>query len=72
VAVEKVFRDDLTGEYVPKGSLMVFRVGLLSDRPEDCERIDIGPGSHGRPISELVTLFGERRQELTDGDTAPA
>lgn len=70
MAVEKVFTDDLSGQLVSKGALLVFRVGLHSDRPEDCERIDVGPASLTRPISELVTLFREKRAELggPDGD----
>lgn len=70
MAVEKVYRDDLSGEFVPEKTVMVFRVGQTKDRPEACERIEIGPGSLNRPISELVTLFWEKRNEPgnPDGD----
>jgi hypothetical protein len=72
VAVEKVFTDDLSGEPIPREDVLIIRVGTLADRPEDCERFDIGPASFTRSIAELVTAFTILRKEASGGDETPA
>jgi hypothetical protein len=61
MAVEKVYKCDLCGEFVQHHDLKVIRVGLLEDRPEDAERLDIGPECHSRLIGELVAKYAELR-----------
>lgn len=61
MAVEKVYKCDLCGEFVPQGKLRVLRVGLVEDRPEICERIDVGPECATRLIAEVFTQFETSR-----------
>jgi hypothetical protein len=61
MAIEKVYVCDLCGEPVQRAELAVARVGTPDDRPEDAERIDVGPECHARPIGDLLTVFGKIR-----------
>jgi hypothetical protein len=83
VAVEKVFKDDLSGEFIRKEDVRVIRVGMLDDRLEAYERLDIGPLSFRKSIAELIEAAEDKRRENAihgttpiaeddDGDTAPA
>jgi hypothetical protein len=60
VAVEKVYKCDLCGEFTARETLMVVRVGMPDDRPEDAERIDVGPECRGRLVGELLTVYEDR------------
>ncbi len=59
MAVEKVYKCDLCGTAVPRSELVVARVGTPDDRPEDCERIDLGPECASRPIAGLIAKYKE-------------
>lgn len=56
MAVEREvrYRCDSCGEYVAREQVIVLRVGMVEDRPEDCERIDIGPECLGRPVRQIL------------------
>jgi hypothetical protein len=54
VAVEKVYKCDLCGTAAQRGELAVARVGTADDRPEDAQRVDIGPCCHQRPVSDML------------------
>jgi hypothetical protein len=68
VAVEKVYKCDLCGEFVHKDAVRVARVGVLADRPEDCDRVDTGPCCWGRPIADLVSYAAGERKAAEDGE----
>jgi hypothetical protein len=63
MAVEKVYRCDLCGKSVPRDLLRVARVGTPDDRPEDCERIDIGPECGGRPVEDMIAAYEKLRAD---------
>jgi hypothetical protein len=66
MAVEREvrYRCDLCGEYVEKEHVQVMRVGRLDDRPEDCDRLDIGPECEGRPVRDAF----RRGVRMRNGD----
>jgi hypothetical protein len=68
VAVEKMFRDDVTGEMIAKGDVIVIRIGTLADRPDACDRLDIGPAAHDYPIADLIAKWREIRKLNEEGD----
>jgi hypothetical protein len=63
MAVERKveYRCDLCGEYTAADAVKVVRVGELDDRPEACERFEVGPECASRPVRELLTRFEEAR-----------
>lgn len=68
MAVEKVFRCDVTGEMVAKDDVIVVRVGTLADRPDGCDRLDIGPAAHDYPIADLIAVWRKVRKLNEEGD----
>lgn len=61
MAVEKNFRCDLCREVIRKDQVKVMRVETLEDRPDGCERLDIGPCCEARPIADLLARYAEER-----------
>lgn len=45
---------DGCGEFAAEDKITVVRVGTIEDRPEDCERLDIGPECMTRPLQEIL------------------
>ena len=56
MAVEREvrYRCDGCGEYVARDTVTVVRVGTPDDRPEDCERLDIGHECLGRTLRQIL------------------
>jgi hypothetical protein len=50
MAVEKVYKCDLCGEFVPKDALRRLGVRALADRVEDTDWVDVGPECHGATV----------------------
>ena len=48
------YKCDSCGEYAAKENLTVLRVGTVEDRPEDCERLDIGQECLDRPLRQVL------------------
>ena len=67
MAVEKVYRCDLCGEYVTRDALKRAGVRGLDDRPEDADTVDIGPCCHTRPVADLLIHAAQLRREIIDG-----
>lgn len=68
MAVEKVYRCDLCGEYVAKDALVRLGVRKLDDRPEDADSVDVGPCCYGdKPIVDVILHGAELRRETVDG-----
>lgn len=63
MAVEKVYKCDLCGEYVHKQNVAVVRVGTIEDRPEACTRLEVGPECADRPVRELLAKAGGMAEE---------
>lgn len=63
MAIEKVFRCDLDGNETPRDAVTIVRVGTLADRPEDCERFELGPCCVTHPFGDLLKLYAERVNE---------
>jgi hypothetical protein len=63
MAVKRIteYRCDLCGEYIAESEVTVVRVGTLEDRPEACERFEVGPECAARPVNELLARFQEVR-----------
>lgn len=68
MAVEKVFRCDLCGEYVAAADVRVLRVGTTADRPEACDRVDTGPECDSRPIGDALANAAAFRKQHDSGD----
>ena len=48
------YKCDACGEYVSQQDVTVVRVGTVDDRPEDCERLDIGGACMSLPLTEIL------------------
>ena len=60
MAVEKVYKCDLCGEFVPKANLSTVRVGDRGMRDEDYETVDVGPECSERPVRELLAHAADK------------
>ena len=60
MAVEKVYKCDLCGEFADLRQSSVLRAGKRDWRPEDCVVIDIGPCCAGKPVSDVLAVAAER------------
>ena len=66
MAVVKSFACDLCGAAVDKLAVRIARVGMVEDRPEDCDRLDIGPecyGEGGDTIASVIRAWMKVRAE---------
>ena len=68
MAVEKVWKCDLCGEFVSTNALRRVGVRTVEDRPDAADWVDIGPECHGRPLSELLTIAAEQRRMAEHGE----
>lgn len=68
MAVEKVYKCDLSGEFVHKDALRRLAVRTLSDRPEDADPVDVGPCCYSRPIIDVLDHAAKLRKLATDGE----
>jgi hypothetical protein len=68
MAVEKVYKCDLCGEFVPRDALRRLGVRTLDDRPEDADQVDVGPCCHSRPVSDVILHGAELRRVAVDGE----
>ena len=68
MAVEKVWKCDLCGEFVHKDLLRRVAVRTVEDRPDAADWVDIGPECHQRPVSELLVLAAEQRRVTENGE----
>lgn len=60
MALEKVYRCDLCGEYTDMKKSSVLRVGKRDWRPEDYVGLDVGPCCAGKPVSDMLAVAAER------------
>jgi hypothetical protein len=67
MAVEKVYRCDLCGEFVQRAQLARLGVRGLDDRPEDADLVDVGPCCTGKPVSDVLAVARDGRQQVTGG-----
>lgn len=67
MAVEKVYRCDLCGEFVERGELKRLGVRGLDDRPEDADNVDVGPCCGEKPIVDVIAHGTELRRVAVDG-----
>jgi hypothetical protein len=68
MAVEKSFKCDVCGEFIRRDQVAVVRVGTLEDRPEACDRLDVGPCCHARPVSDLLAAWRRVRKLNEEGE----
>jgi hypothetical protein len=68
MAVEKVYKCDLCGEFVERGELVRLGVRKLDDRPEDADTVDVGPCCGEKPIVDVIAHGAELRRVAVDGD----
>ena len=72
MAVEKVYKCDLCGEFVQRGELMRLGVRKMDDRPEDADLVDVGPCCGERPVIGVIAHAKRTREEILNGEPAPA
>ena len=68
MAVEKVWKCDLCGEFVSTDVLRRLGVRTVEDRPEMAEWVDVGPECHERPLSDVLVLAAEKRRVTEHGE----
>jgi len=64
MARETTWKCDLCGEYAAEDTLAVIRVGDTSDRPEDCDRVDVGPCCQDKPMSAVIHYVSNIRSGI--------
>ena len=67
MAVEKVWKCDLCGEFVPRDALRRLGVRTVDDRPDAADWVDIGPECHERPVSDVLVIAAEQRRVAENG-----
>ena len=67
MAVEKVWKCDLCGEFVHQDALRRLGVRTLDDRPEDADIVEVGPCCWGRPVNDVILHAAEQREALRHG-----
>lgn len=67
MAVEKVYRCDLCGEFVERGELVRLGVRRLDDRPEDADMVDVGPCCGMKALLDVIAHGAELRAVAVDG-----
>jgi len=72
MAVEKVYKCDLCGEFVQRDELVRFGVRWLADRPEDADTVEVGPCCGERPVIDVIAHAKRVREEIVNGVPAPA
>ena len=68
MAVEKVYKCDLCGEFTDRAELRRLAVRTLEDRPEDADMVDVGPCCKDRPVSDVLAHGAELRRVAVDGE----
>lgn len=68
MAVEKVYRCDLCGEFVDRKELKRLGVRGLDDRPEDSDTVDVGPCCGEKPVLDVIAHGAELRRVAVDGE----
>ena len=63
MAVEKVWKCDLCGEFVHPDAVRRLAVRKVSDRPEDADNVDVGPECYSKPVGDVLILAGDKRAE---------
>ena len=71
MAVEQAYRCDLCGEYVHRDALRKLAVRNISDRPEDGDRVDVGPCCYDRPVRDVIAHAAQLREATANGTAAP-
>ena len=68
MAVEKIWKCDLCGEFTPAGTLRRVAVRLISDRPDGADWVDVGEECHGKLIGDLLAVAAEERRVTEHGE----
>lgn len=68
MAVEKVWKCDLCGEFAHKDAIRRLAVRTVADRPEDADWVDVGPCCYQQPVSDVLTLAAEQRRVTENGE----
>ena len=67
MAVEKVWKCDLCGEFVGTASLRRVGVRTVEDRPDAADWVDVGPCCHDALLSVVLTQAGLQRKLAENG-----
>lgn len=68
MAIEKVYKCDLDGEFVAKDAVRRVGVRIIEDRPENADWLEVGPCCYGRPIGDLMAKAAEQRRLAEHGE----
>lgn len=68
MAIEKIYKCDLDGEFVTRENVRRVGVRLIADRPDNADWLEIGPCCYHRPISELMMKAALQRKSVEDGE----
>jgi hypothetical protein len=71
MGVRKVYGCDLCGQERDRGDLTRLGVRGLDDRPEDADNVDVGPCCQDKPVSDVLAIARDAREEVVNGK-APA
>ena len=68
MAVEKVYKCDLCGEFVHKDALRRVGVRTIDDRPDAADWVDVGPCCYSRPLSDVILHAARQREVAENGE----
>ena len=64
MAVTRRYECDLDGTELHPDAVLVIRAGTVANRPDECERFDIGPCCYGSgPLNVIHNMMAGRRAE---------
>ena len=68
MAIEKVYKCDLDGEFVVKDQVRRVGVRIIEDRPDNADWLEVGPCCHVRLVGDLIEKAAEQRRLAEHGE----
>lgn len=68
MAIEKVYKCDLDGEFISKEDVRRVGVRVIEDRPDNADWLEVGPCCYHRPVRALIEKAAEQRRITEHGE----
>jgi len=68
MAIEKVYKCDLCGEFITKFEVRRVGVRIIEDRPDNADWLEVGSCCYERRLGDLMDKAAEQRRQVEDGE----
>lgn len=68
MAIERVYKCDLCGEFVAKPDVRRIGVRITEDRPDNADWLEVGPCCRKRELGDLLDKAEEQRRLVEHGE----